>query len=117
MAFRKGIYALIHEVRRVWVDKDESRKLLTLMAEGRDKTSLPARALSAGTLRVLALATLELDSREGLLCFEEPENGIHPERIAAMSPSTIVDAGTTLRRNAMSTNLSAGASTKDSMPP
>jgi predicted ATPase len=75
---------LIHEVRRVWVDKDESRKLLTLMAEGRDKTSLPARALSAGTLRFLALATLELDSREGLLCFEEPENGIHPERIAAM---------------------------------
>ncbi len=76
---------LIHEVRRVWVDKDEKRKLLTLMVEGRDKTSLPARALSAGTLRFLALATLELDSRaQGLLCFEEPENGIHPERIAAM---------------------------------
>jgi energy-coupling factor transporter ATP-binding protein EcfA2 len=76
---------LIHEVRRVWVDKDESRKLLTLMAEGRDQTPFPARALSDGTLRFLALAVLELDTRaQGLLCFEEPENGIHPERIAAM---------------------------------
>jgi predicted ATPase len=76
---------LIHEVRRVWVDKDENRKLLTLMAEGRDRTPLPARALSDGTLRFLALAVLELDPRaQGLLCFEEPENGIHPERLLAM---------------------------------
>lgn len=76
---------LIHEVRRVWVDKDESRKLLTLMAEGRDQTPLPARALSDGTLRFLALAVLEVDFRaQGVLCFEEPENGIHPERIPAM---------------------------------
>ncbi|HTG34286.1 MAG TPA: AAA family ATPase [Thermoanaerobaculia bacterium] len=76
---------LIHEVRRIWVDKDENRKLLTLMAEGRDRTPLPARALSDGTLRFLALAVLELDPRaQGLLCFEEPENGIHPERLLAM---------------------------------
>ena len=44
-----------------------------------------ARALSDGTLRFLALAILELDlTPRGLLCFEEPENGIHPERIPAM---------------------------------
>ena len=44
-----------------------------------------ARALSDGTLRFLALAILENDpGSQGLLCFEEPENGIHPERIVSM---------------------------------
>jgi len=48
-------------------------------------TELPARALSDGTLRFLALAVVELDSRgRGLTCMEEPENGIHPERVPAM---------------------------------
>jgi hypothetical protein len=76
---------LIDDVREVWVDRDERRELLTLQVTGRDGTSYPARALSDGTLRFLALAVLDLDpSAEGLLCFEEPENGIHPERIPAM---------------------------------
>jgi len=36
-------------------------------------------------LRFLALAVLELDPRAGgLVCLEEPENGIHPARIPAM---------------------------------
>jgi hypothetical protein len=36
-------------------------------------------------LRFLALTVLELDPNfGGLLCLEEPENGIHPERIPAM---------------------------------
>ena len=46
---------------------------------------MPARSLSDGTLRFLALAVLSLDPREeGLICLEEPENGIHPERIPVM---------------------------------
>jgi predicted ATP-dependent endonuclease of OLD family len=33
----------------------------------------------------LALSVLELDvTAQGLICLEEPENGIHPERIPAM---------------------------------
>ena len=41
--------------------------------------------MSDGTLRFLALAVLEQDqTAQGLLCFEEPENGIHPGRISAM---------------------------------
>jgi predicted ATPase len=76
---------LIEDVRDVWVDADEKRELLSLMASGRDGTPHAARALSDGTLRFLALAVLELDPRtQGLLCLEEPENGIHPERIPAM---------------------------------
>jgi hypothetical protein len=69
----------------VWVDRDERRELLTLEITDRDHTSHPARALSDGTLRFLALTIIELDPEaQGLLCLEEPENGIHPERIPAM---------------------------------
>lgn len=76
---------LIDDVYDVWVDPDEKRELLTLYINDRMKTPHPARALSDGTLRFLALAVLELDPEsKGLLCLEEPENGIHPQRIPAM---------------------------------
>lgn len=76
---------LIDDVQSVQVDRDERRELLTLLVTGRDGTAHPARALSDGTLRFLALAVLELDPEaKGLVCLEEPENGIHPERIPAM---------------------------------
>jgi predicted ATPase len=73
---------LIDDVGEVSIDRDEKRQLLTLIVTARDGTSHPARALSDGTLRFLALAVLELDSQaQGVLCLEEPENGIHPARI------------------------------------
>jgi predicted ATPase len=76
---------LIDDVREVTVDRDEKRELLTLMVTGADHTRHPARALSDGTLRFLALAVLALDpDARGVICLEEPENGIHPERIPAM---------------------------------
>jgi len=76
---------LIEDVRDVRVDADEKRELLTLVVSGKDQTPHAARALSDGTLRFLALAVLELDPRaQGVLCLEEPENGIHPERIPSM---------------------------------
>lgn len=76
---------LISDVETIWVDRDDTRELLTLHMTDRHGTSHPARALSDGTLRFLALAVLELDPEgQGLLCLEEPENGIHPGRIPAM---------------------------------
>jgi predicted ATPase len=76
---------LIDAVRGVWVDADETRQQYTLYLSHRDGTSHPARDLSDGTLRFLALAVLEHDTlAEGVICFEEPENGIHPKRIPAM---------------------------------
>jgi len=76
---------LIGSVRSIRVDRDEKRELLTLMMTGQDGTELPARALSDGTLRFLALSVLELDPETpGLICMEEPENGIHPDRIPAI---------------------------------
>lgn len=76
---------LIEDVYRVSIDRDEKRELLTLNVMGRDRTSHGARSLSDGTLRFLALAVLEQDPEvQGILCLEEPENGIHPARIEAM---------------------------------
>lgn len=73
---------LLDDVDRVWVDRDDRRELLTLMVKSKDGTIHPARSLSDGTMRFLALVVLELDPQaHGLLCLEEPENGIHPERI------------------------------------
>lgn len=76
---------LIENVRTVSVDRDEKGELLTVSVTGADKTAHAARSLSDGTLRFLALAVLEQDPEvQGVLCLEEPENGIHPARIPAM---------------------------------
>jgi energy-coupling factor transporter ATP-binding protein EcfA2 len=73
---------LISDVEKVWIDRDNARDSLTLMVTTRNGTPLPAKSLSDGTLRFLALAVLALDQESpGLICVEEPENGIHPERI------------------------------------
>lgn len=76
---------LIDDVYAIHVDRDERRQLLTLEVTDRNQTVYPARSLSDGTLRFLALAVLELDPQtRGVICLEEPENGIHPERIPAI---------------------------------
>ena len=76
---------LLDDVREVGVEDDPKRELYTLFAAGKDGTRHSARALSDGTLRFLALSIIELDpNAQGVLCLEEPENGIHPARIPAM---------------------------------
>lgn len=69
----------------VRVDIDLTQKLLTVEVKERSGAFLPARALSDGTLRFLALCIMAEDSDfSGLLCFEEPENGIHPAKMGSM---------------------------------
>jgi hypothetical protein len=87
---------------------------LTLEVEGKDGTSYPARSLSDGTLRFLALTVMELDPAAcGVICLEEPENGIHPERIPAMlqllqdiaiDPYLPIDQGNPLRQVIVNTH-------------
>lgn len=73
---------LVEGIASVNVDRDDRREMLTLMLKNSDGTIFPARALSDGTLRFLALAVLEQDQKSGgVICLEEPENGIHPEKI------------------------------------
>lgn len=62
----------------------EHRVKLTL----RDGLEFSSRVISDGTLRVLALLTLLHDPRHrGLVCFEEPENGVHPARLKQLVQS------------------------------
>lgn len=69
----------------VRVDVDQVRQLLTVEVKERSGAYLPARALSDGTLRFLALCIMAEDPDfRGLLCFEEPENGIHPAKMGSM---------------------------------
>lgn len=73
---------LVDDVASITIEKDDKREMLTLMLKSRDGTIFPARSLSDGTLRFLGLSVLELDSKSGgVICLEEPENGIHPEKI------------------------------------
>lgn len=72
-------------VRSLRVEEDDTRELLTIQLEETNGLQLPARNLSEGTLRFLALCVLLEDtSVTGLICMEEPENGMHPANLPAM---------------------------------
>ena len=76
---------LLGEVWQVGVDVDERRELLTLFLKDRNGVTIPARSLSDGTLSFIALVLKQMEAGgQGLLCMEEPENGIHPRRIPAI---------------------------------
>lgn len=76
---------LVSDVEAIYVDKDEKRDLLTLQVKFKDGLILPAQSLSDGTLRFLGLAIIQEDSNSsGLICLEEPENGINPKKVKDM---------------------------------
>lgn len=69
----------------VFVYDDQAARQFVIKLKGEDGKEFSSRVLSEGTLRLLALCILEYDDKHtGLLCFEEPENGIHPFLINAM---------------------------------
>lgn len=91
--FRLGSYGdianrlsdLVPGVHSLDVHEDAVHQLRTLSVTMGDKRSYSASSLSDGTLRFLALAVLSADpDAAGLVCMEEPENGIHPLRIPEM---------------------------------
>ena len=95
-AISNRLSQLIGDVAEIRVVEDERSETRTLELKGRDGAFHPAHSLSDGTLRFLVLTVLELDPEvTGLTCLEEPENGIHPERIGAIVKllrDTTVDA-------------------------
>ncbi len=65
---------------------DKANKQFIIKLKGEDGRELSSCVLSEGTLRLLALCIFLYDNQHrSLLCFEEPENGIHPFRIKAMA--------------------------------
>jgi predicted ATPase len=76
---------LIPGIVSIDVDSDDVRQQRTLGVTMRNRERYAASSLSDGTLRFLALAVLASDPQmSGLVCLEEPENGIHPQRIPEM---------------------------------
>ena len=76
---------LLQGVSALRLDENERRELWTLMLTDTDGIEHEERALSDGSLRFLALAALAHDpAATGVICLEEPENGIHPTRVPAM---------------------------------
>ena len=106
--------AALTDIREVNVDFDRRRELLSLEARLGRGPLLPARALSDGTLRFLALCIIRLDPEfNGVICMEEPENGIHPGRMNAMvdlvkslavDPAVAPDASNPMRQVIVNTH-------------
>ncbi len=79
---RADLVALVPGVTDLAVVRDEEKREYRLEIMMRDGQIFNSRVLSDGTLRILALLTLLHDPRhQGVLCFEEPENGVHQTRL------------------------------------
>lgn len=77
--------SLIPTVKSVNVISEEKSKEYSYNISTSDSMNFSSRVISDGTLRLLALLTILDDpDRSGILCFEEPENGVHEGRIDAL---------------------------------
>ncbi|MDR0893963.1 MAG: AAA family ATPase [Prevotellaceae bacterium] len=82
----RALKSFLPEYVGVDVIDDKANKLFIVNLTNIDGKVFTSRVLSEGTLRLLVLCILLVDEQHrGLLCFEYPENGIHPFRIKAMA--------------------------------
>ncbi len=73
---------VLPNIKKLDVLDDKAGRQYVLKILNQDNRSFTSRVLSEGTLRLLALCTFLYDPEfSGVLCFEEPENGVHPARI------------------------------------
>ena len=74
--------ALVPGVTDVRVEPDKEERENRIEIEFARQPPFSSRVVSDGTLRLLALLTMLHDPQfRGLVCFEEPENGVHPGRL------------------------------------
>lgn len=77
--------SFLREYQKVDVRRDDANKMYVVELTNQQGVQFSSRVLSEGTLRLLALCVMMYDPKhEGLLCYEEPENGIHPGRLGQM---------------------------------
>lgn len=78
----RRLNALLPSITSVDVIDDKVGKQFVIQVETQDGRTFTSRVLSEGTLRLLTLCVFLYDIEyRGLLCFEEPENGVHPARM------------------------------------
>jgi predicted ATPase len=84
-AIERGVRAVIPSIERIHTELVPARGEIDLFVE-QDGLRMPARVVSEGTLRVLALCAMAASPfPTRLLAFEEPENGVHPRRIEVIA--------------------------------
>jgi len=83
-AVERALRMVVPSAEEVRVEVDRlGRVQLGIQEAGR---VVPAALLSEGTLRVLGLVSLSgAQPPPAVLCFEEPENGVHPRRISLIA--------------------------------
>jgi AAA domain, putative AbiEii toxin, Type IV TA system len=73
----------IHKIR---VERNKPTDQYVIQARTTDQRSFSSQVLSDGTLRLLALTALKYDPQfRGVLCLEEPENGVDPLHLSNMA--------------------------------
>jgi predicted ATPase len=73
---------IIPAVKEIHLEPDPRREEYSLSILHTDGHRIPAKLLSDGTLRILALIVMGYDPEfAGVVILEEPENGVHPGRI------------------------------------
>lgn len=80
-----GLAALVPGVRRVRVEENPQTRRWEIQIDVEGEGTFRADVASDGTLRMLGLLAALYDPRyRGLICFEEPENGVHPLRLRTL---------------------------------
>ncbi len=102
---------LLPSLMEVAVYNDKANKQFIIKVKSEDGREFSSRVLSEGTLRLLALCIFQYDDEHsGLLCFEEPENGVHPARMKEMAELLVdlsvdfVDGESSLRQVIINTH-------------
>jgi predicted ATPase len=83
-AVRRALRSVIPAVTDLDVDLDTKRGTLDIQI-AQDGTTFSSRVISEGTLRVLALCVISVTAARGLIAFEEPENGVQPQRLDSVA--------------------------------
>ena len=77
---------LVPGIHKIRVEKNKFSDQYIIQARTSDQRSFSSQVLSDGTLRLLALATIKYDAQfRGVLCLEEPENGVDPLHLPNMA--------------------------------
>ncbi|MFF0035230.1 AAA family ATPase [Streptomyces mirabilis] len=81
-AFEADVAAVLPDVQKIDVERDEVRAQWDIWIQHKNEPRMAPRVVSGGTLRVLALLAAAHDpAHPGVLMIEEPENGLHPNRV------------------------------------
>ncbi|MFI6403038.1 AAA family ATPase [Streptomyces sp. NPDC050548] len=81
-AFLADVAAVLPDVREIEVVQDEDHAKWDIWIQHKYEPRMAPRVVSGGTLRVLALLAAAHDpAHPGVLMVEEPENGLHPNRV------------------------------------